>query len=108
MPPRTINPGRSCLECRRRKIRCDRSFPCSYCVHTDIHCAYPPPETGRRPAVQGNRELQNRIERLERRLLALEQAGPTTRDLLQTPSDLSDGDNLQVDHGSLVRMENHG
>ncbi|PKX88879.1 transcription factor domain-containing protein [Aspergillus novofumigatus IBT 16806] len=101
MTPRTINSGRSCLECRRRKIRCDRSFPCSYCIHTKIRCAYPPPETGRRPAAQGNRDLQNQIDHLERRLLALEQVVSTTRDLLQTPSNLSDSDTLQIDHGVL-------
>lgn len=42
MPRREIAPGRSCLECRRRKIKCDRSHPCSYCVKVRIDCQYPP------------------------------------------------------------------
>lgn len=43
MHRREIAPGRSCLECRRRKIKCDRSHPCSYCIKVHIHCQYPPP-----------------------------------------------------------------
>ncbi|KAL4804586.1 hypothetical protein BDV18DRAFT_142245 [Aspergillus unguis] len=39
--PRQIAPGRSCLECRRRKIKCDRGHPCSYCVKVRINCKYP-------------------------------------------------------------------
>jgi hypothetical protein len=35
--------ARSCLECRRRKIKCDRSLPCSYCIKVKIRCSYPPP-----------------------------------------------------------------
>lgn len=108
MPPRTINPGRPCLECRRRKIRCDRSFPCSYCVHTRIRCVYPPTEAGKRSAAQENRDLQDRIVNLEQRLSVLEQAVPTTRNLLQTPSDQPDSDSPHIDDGSLVRMGNHG
>lgn len=51
MPRREIGPGRSCLECRRRKIKCDRSHPCSYCVKVRIHCQYPPPRPSHRPDV---------------------------------------------------------
>ncbi len=29
---------RSCLECHRRKIKCDRQLPCSYCTKTRVHC----------------------------------------------------------------------
>ncbi|KAH7131106.1 fungal-specific transcription factor [Dactylonectria macrodidyma] len=39
--PRRAAPGRSCLECRRRKIKCDRSFPCGYCVKIRHRCQYP-------------------------------------------------------------------
>ncbi|KAI1258496.1 hypothetical protein F5Y18DRAFT_413410 [Xylariaceae sp. FL1019] len=31
---------RSCVECRRRKIRCDRNDPCSHCVLTKCSCLY--------------------------------------------------------------------
>ncbi|KAL0937460.1 fungal specific transcription factor [Colletotrichum truncatum] len=31
----------SCDRCRRRKVRCDRRHPCSYCVRIDVPCTYP-------------------------------------------------------------------
>lgn len=31
---------RSCEECRRRKVKCDRSHPCSHCVMTKCRCLY--------------------------------------------------------------------
>ncbi|KAI0448444.1 hypothetical protein F5B21DRAFT_510150 [Xylaria acuta] len=31
---------RSCEECRRRKVKCDRNHPCSHCVLTKCRCLY--------------------------------------------------------------------
>ncbi|KAK3304983.1 uncharacterized protein B0T15DRAFT_531016 [Chaetomium strumarium] len=31
----------SCDRCRRRKVRCDRRHPCSYCARIDVPCTYP-------------------------------------------------------------------
>lgn len=34
-------PAHSCVECRRRKVRCDRANPCSQCVrHHEPSCTY--------------------------------------------------------------------
>ncbi|KAL7804648.1 hypothetical protein V8C44DRAFT_342887 [Trichoderma aethiopicum] len=33
---------KSCVECRRRKLRCDRLFPCSRCIQSNLHCRYAP------------------------------------------------------------------
>jgi hypothetical protein len=33
-------PPRSCVECRRRKIKCDRNQPCSQCVLSKCRCLY--------------------------------------------------------------------
>lgn len=30
----------SCIECRRRKIRCDRNDPCTHCVSVRIQCTF--------------------------------------------------------------------
>ncbi|KAL5356247.1 hypothetical protein BJX96DRAFT_186204 [Aspergillus floccosus] len=38
--PRRRRPARSCIECRRRKIKCDRSNPCGQCVAAHSHCGY--------------------------------------------------------------------
>lgn len=39
-PRRRRRPARSCIECRRRKIRCDRNDPCTRCVSVHIRCTY--------------------------------------------------------------------
>lgn len=66
---------KSCLECRRRKIKCDKAFPCSYCVKVKVRCTYPPPSKG--VPRNGNqnlldRELVTRIESIERTLNSFE------------------------------------
>lgn len=79
MPPRVLGLGPSCNECRRRKIKCDRSIPCSYCVRTRIQCVYPESafETG------GHEGITDRIEGVEKRLQSLEQGISDIKSLLQ-------------------------
>lgn len=38
--PHRRRPAFSCLECRRRKIKCDRKDPCSHCVSVAIQCVH--------------------------------------------------------------------
>lgn len=71
MAPPTVNGGiqpnprkrrrsaRSCQECQRRKVKCDRSEPCSHCVLSKKQCHYGPGSAqasrivdGRAPASQ--------------------------------------------------------
>ncbi|KAI1313715.1 hypothetical protein F5Y03DRAFT_105846 [Xylaria venustula] len=52
---------RSCEECRRRKVKCDRDHPCSHCVLTKCRCLYntgPHLSAPRRPA-QPRREASS-------------------------------------------------
>ncbi|KAI8960843.1 hypothetical protein F5Y11DRAFT_358202 [Daldinia sp. FL1419] len=37
---RRRRPAFSCLECRRRKIKCDRNEPCGHCVATKLKCIF--------------------------------------------------------------------
>ncbi|KAL7807267.1 hypothetical protein V8C26DRAFT_439420 [Trichoderma gracile] len=39
-PCRRRRPALSCIECRRRKLKCDRKIPCSRCVSTETQCSY--------------------------------------------------------------------
>ncbi|KAI1804198.1 hypothetical protein F4811DRAFT_521150 [Daldinia bambusicola] len=39
-PRRRRRPALSCIECRRRKIKCDRSEPCTNCVSAKLKCMY--------------------------------------------------------------------
>ncbi|PYI00285.1 hypothetical protein BO78DRAFT_330435 [Aspergillus sclerotiicarbonarius CBS 121057] len=42
-PPPPPNP-RSCIPCNRRKVRCDRQFPCGRCVKGGEKCVFPGPK----------------------------------------------------------------
>ncbi|EDU43367.1 conserved hypothetical protein [Pyrenophora tritici-repentis Pt-1C-BFP] len=61
----TPNP-RSCVTCRRRKVKCDKKNPCSNCVRAKIECVFPgpgrAPRKSRKPA---DAELLERLRRLE-------------------------------------------
>lgn len=48
-----LNP-RSCVTCRRRKVRCDKQMPCSNCRRASIPCIFPAP--GRAPRQQRPRD----------------------------------------------------
>lgn len=37
---RRRRPPRSCDECRRRKIKCNRQMPCNHCTATSKHCIF--------------------------------------------------------------------
>ncbi|KAL9489812.1 hypothetical protein ACSS6W_002089 [Trichoderma asperelloides] len=63
----------SCITCRRRKVKCDRTNPCSNCAKNRIECHFP--VTGRLPRrrdpttwkspTEKQAELLNRLRRLE-------------------------------------------
>ncbi|KEF52879.1 uncharacterized protein A1O9_11297 [Exophiala aquamarina CBS 119918] len=68
-PPR-VAPGRSCIACRRRKIKCDREQPCAYCVKIRVQCVYPASEKeSKRPA---DDDVSARLKRIEKSLARLE------------------------------------
>ncbi|KAK5445354.1 hypothetical protein LTS15_010135 [Exophiala xenobiotica] len=73
--PSRAAPGRSCVACRRRKIRCDRKQPCSYCTKLNLSCTYPgSDQDGKRARPQNY--LLSRLERVESSLQRLESKGP--------------------------------
>ena len=64
-PDSNLNP-RSCVTCRRRKVRCNKTEPCSNCVKAGIECVFPGP--GRAPRKQRRQpdvEVLSRLRRLE-------------------------------------------
>jgi hypothetical protein len=51
---------RSCIECSRRKVRCDRQSPCNNCVRAESECVFP--KFRKRPVKKqkaGSREEQS-------------------------------------------------
>ena len=64
----------SCVNCRRRKVRCDRRHPCAPCARNKTECIFPVsgriPRRGRdanfpNPPAQKQAELLGRLRRLE-------------------------------------------
>ena len=61
----------SCINCRRRKVRCDRRYPCAPCSKNQADCVFPVsgrvPRRNRDPnyAAQKRSELVGRLRRLE-------------------------------------------
>ena len=64
----------SCVNCRRRKVRCDRRHPCAPCIRNKTECVFPIsgriPRRGRdanypNPPAQKQAELLGRLRRLE-------------------------------------------
>lgn len=71
-----LNP-RSCVTCRRRKVRCDKHMPCANCRRANIPCIFPAPgRAPRRPRPKDpNAPSKNSTEReveLMKRLHKLE------------------------------------
>ncbi|KAL4875139.1 fungal-specific transcription factor domain-containing protein [Aspergillus karnatakaensis] len=76
--PRAIAPGRSCLECRRRKIKCDRSRPCSYCVKVRLQCKYPARPLPNEDALTRVASLETKLGAMEKRLSGLTEPRQST------------------------------
>ncbi|KAJ5746503.1 hypothetical protein N7520_011685 [Penicillium odoratum] len=65
-PPTESASSRSCVTCRRRKVRCNKRSPCSNCVKANIDCVFPPPgRAPRRSKRPPDAELLSRLRRLE-------------------------------------------
>ena len=64
-PGPRLNP-RSCVTCRRRKVRCDKIEPCTNCQKAGIECVFPQPgRAPRRSKKPPDAELLARLRRLE-------------------------------------------
>lgn len=85
-PPNAL--PRSCLECRRRKIKCDRALPCSYCAKVKVQCSYSPPSATSQKAssTAADEGLVARIQTIEHELEAFEQDLSGIWQLLQPKS----------------------
>lgn len=78
--------AKSCLECRRRKIRCDKCIPCSYCVKVKIKCRYPIPKSASEKGESsslGNEIQTARIDSIENTLQTLERRISQISEVLQ-------------------------
>ena len=68
----SLNP-RSCVTCRRRKVKCDKRHPCSNCTRAHIECIYPAPgRAPRKVKKPADGDLMDRLKRLEGIVQSLE------------------------------------
>ncbi|KAJ2897442.1 transcriptional regulatory protein [Zalerion maritima] len=76
IPSGQLNP-RSCVTCRRRKVRCDKQMPCSNCRRAHSACVFPAPGRAPRrprprdpnaPPKQGSTEREAELMRRLRKL----------------------------------------
>lgn len=60
----------SCVNCRRRKLRCERRQPCGHCVCSNMDCHFPVtgrlPRRSRNPAPEATSSSQKQSELLVR------------------------------------------
>ncbi|KAI5124204.1 hypothetical protein M0805_005054 [Coniferiporia weirii] len=109
--------GMSCAECRRSKLKCDRTFPCSACVRRG--CANICPD-GILAATKGNKVLQTQnetllqtVRRMSARIRDLEaalgntqaQISPQPHPLLQDSERLKETDMGLYDDSELLDKE---
>ncbi|KAF2748379.1 hypothetical protein M011DRAFT_466783 [Sporormia fimetaria CBS 119925] len=60
----TVPNPRSCVTCRKRKVKCDKKRPCNHCVRQKIECVFPGP--GRAPRKLKRPETGELLDRLRR------------------------------------------
>jgi hypothetical protein len=69
--PHGLN-ARSCVTCRRRKVKCDKQVPCSNCTKAQTQCVFPAPGRAPRRPRQGGKVVSEREAELLKRLRRLE------------------------------------
>ncbi|KAF1980872.1 hypothetical protein K402DRAFT_408875 [Aulographum hederae CBS 113979] len=107
-----LNP-RSCITCRRRKVKCDKKQPCSNCQKAQIDCIFPAPgRAPRRPRrTPENGELLERLRKLEGVVLSLgAQIDEEPRDGSQLDHDKDSDEDLdgeeETDKEKIIRAKN--
>lgn len=73
----------SCSNCRQRKIKCLKVYPCPHCVRGGLECIFPARKKDRAPRRNKNSELLNRLAKLE---AIVGQVDPTAAALAATSS----------------------
>lgn len=65
----------SCQTCHRKKIKCDRSYPCGQCINSGSVCNPSTRKPRARNVVKNDTELRRRIAKLEQLVEKLERHG---------------------------------
>ncbi|KJZ76098.1 hypothetical protein HIM_04554 [Hirsutella minnesotensis 3608] len=90
----------SCVSCRARKLKCDRTHPaCARCLKAGCECVYP--ESRRKPAVRRKnvKELEARLAQVEE---FLSQVNNSSTGSAQATNTGSDKDSANGSHGEVA------
>jgi hypothetical protein len=68
----------SCLDCRQKKVKCDKTYPCKGCQHSGSECVFPLRKRKARKPRSRNAEMILRLGRLEELLEKYEPNNPKT------------------------------
>lgn len=95
-----VTRGTSCVLCQQRKVRCDKSKPCSNCVKAGVECRVIPPQPPRRRKKRiSERDLVARLRKYETLLaqngIEFEGLGPDIK--VTDPGTVHEGDELDTD-----------
>ncbi|OTB03781.1 hypothetical protein M426DRAFT_23509 [Hypoxylon sp. CI-4A] len=93
-----VTRGHSCVLCQQRKVRCDKSKPCSNCVKAGVECRVVPPQPPRRRKKRiPERDLVERLRKYETLLsqngIEFDSLGPDVK--IVDPGSVEDGDELE-------------
>ncbi|KAI8964863.1 fungal-specific transcription factor domain-containing protein [Daldinia sp. FL1419] len=93
-----VTRGHSCVLCQQRKVRCDKSKPCSNCLKANVECRVVPPQPPRRRKKRvPERDLVERLRRYEALLaqngIEFDSLGPDVK--IVDPGSVEDGDELE-------------
>lgn len=95
-----VTRGHSCILCQQRKVRCDKSKPCSNCVKAGVECRVVPPQPPRRRKKRvPERDLVERLRQYEALLtqhgIEFDGLGPDVK--IADPGTVQDGDELDTE-----------
>lgn len=95
-----VTRGHSCILCQQRKVRCDKSKPCSNCVKAGVECRVVPPQPPRRRKKRvSERDLVERLRQYESLLsqhgIEFDGLGPDVK--ITDPGTVQDGDELDTE-----------
>ncbi|KAI1381965.1 hypothetical protein F4677DRAFT_451912 [Hypoxylon crocopeplum] len=93
-----VTRGHSCVLCQQRKVRCDKSKPCSNCVKAGVECRVVAPQPPRRRKKRiPERDLVDRLRKYEALLsqngIEFDSLGPDVK--IVDPGSVEDGDELE-------------
>lgn len=107
-PPAASPPNpRSCTTCRKRKVRCDKKYPCASCLKTGSVCVFPGPgRAPRRSRKPQDAELMARLKRLEGVVQSLNNMPPSEGEVERPGPAVQDNPNNCL--STLENLENGG